>query len=133
MRSKKERKMLTIPLAWILVSLAVIPLAIIILSHLVTLQSFSETFLWMSVHVEAAIFEYLALLFVATFVYAVARRLWLSYAVPGVLYMALTLISYYKNMINGEPLLLRDFTLASQFSEILNFAFPQIRKNGGLL
>ncbi len=126
MRSQKGRKMLAFPLVWILASLAVIPLAIITLTHLITLQGFSETFHWMSTHIEAAMFEYLALLFATAFIYAVARKLWLSYAVPGVLYMALTLISYYKNMINGEPLLLRDFTLVSQFSEILNFAFPQI-------
>lgn len=126
MRNRKERKMLTIPLAWTLVSLALIPLAIIILTHLITLQNFSKTFLWLSDHVEAAAFEYLALIFVAALIYAFSRRLWVAYAVPGVLYMALTLISYYKNTINGEPLLLRDFTLASQFSEILNFALPQI-------
>ena len=126
MKNIKRRKMLPIPLAWIPSALALIPLTVIGITHLITLQSFSRTFLWALGHIEAVLFEYFVILFFAALAYASLGKLWAAFALPCTLLTALSLISHYKTVINGSPLVLRDLTLASQFSEIFSFAAPQI-------
>lgn len=126
MKNIKERKMLGLPLLWILLTLALIPFAITLLTHLITLQSFTGTFIWAFTHMGAVMTEYAVLLFFCALVYSAVRKLCAAFAFSGGLLMLFTLVSHYKTVINGTPLLLRDLTLASQFSEIFGFALPQI-------
>lgn len=114
------------PTRWILACLAIIPLFLIALTNFITFQSFSHTAAWFSAHPGPAFFEYLALLFVCIFLYAVTRKLWLSALLPGIVLLLVTLISYYKTVLNGTPLLPADFALAPQFFSVASFALPQL-------
>lgn len=53
-------------------------------------------------------------------------RAWIAW-LPGLLPLVLDLISHYKLLINGAPLLLSDLSLAPQLGEVLGFAAPQLR------
>lgn len=126
MKEKKERKILSHPAAWVSLFLAVIPVGIVALTQLITLQDWGQTLQWFASHPEAAILEEVVIAALCVFIYAVSGKLWLSALIPGGLLMALTLVSYYKTVINGTPLLLRDFSLAGQFWDIAGYALPQI-------
>ena len=49
-------------------------------------------------------------------------RLWLSGALVGLAGLALSLVDYFKNAINGTPLVLADFGLAAQLGEVAGVA-----------
>jgi len=53
---------------------------------------------------------------------AVTGRLWLGGAVTGAAAMALALVNYFKTAINGTPLSLADFGLATQLGEVAGVA-----------
>jgi len=53
---------------------------------------------------------------------AVTGQLWLGGAVTGAAAMALSLVNYFKTAINGTPLSLADFGLATQLGEVAGVA-----------
>ncbi len=126
---KKDKKIIKLryPLLWIIAFVAVFPIDIIGLSLLVSTGSFGDTFLWGFKNVSAFLLQYTVLVFICALIYALTRRFWLSYSICGGAYLAFSLISYYKTVINGTPLALRDLSLASRFFDIFSFALPQIR------
>ncbi len=126
---KKDKKIIKLkrPILWIIAFIAVFPIDIIELSILVNTQSFGETLLWGIKNASAFLLQYTVLLFLAALIYSLSRRLWLSYSLCGIAYISLSLISHYKTVINGSPLVLHDLTLTSRFFDVFSFALPQIK------
>lgn len=126
---KKDKKTIILkhPLVWIIAFVLAFPIDIIGLSSLVNLQSFGDALLWGFKNSSAFLLQYAVLVLLCAFIYSLTRKLWASYFVCGGVYLALSLISHYKTVINGAPLVLRDLTLTSRFFDIFAFAIPQLK------
>ena len=104
------------------------PLLLLLLSRFLYLQGFSGLLRsgdWLP--------EYLLLLLPAALLWAVFDRAWVLWLAEGLPLLLLTLVSYYKQLLSGVPLLLRDLGMFSGAGEILGFAFPQLRMSGPTL
>ncbi len=121
-----KRKILPMPWLLTVMCIVIIPAAAIFISRLAVLQSSSETAAWVSAHIPAMTLEYAAVMIAVLFLYSLTGLLSLSFALPGALLTLVELVSYYKTLINGTPLLLNDITLAPHFFDIFMFALPKI-------
>ncbi len=104
------------------------PLLLLALSRFVFLQGFAGLFRsgdWLP--------EYLLLLGPAALLWAAFDRAWCLWLAEGLPLMVLTLVSWYKLLLSGSPLLPQDFSMFSGAGEILGFAFPQLRMTGATL
>ena len=104
------------------------PLLLLALSRFLFLQGFAGMFRsgdWLR--------EYLLLLGPAALLWAAFDRPWCLWLAEGLPVMLLTLVSYYKLLLSGSPLLPQDFGMFSGAGEILGFAFPQLRMTGATL
>ncbi|MBP5166367.1 MAG: hypothetical protein ILP09_03825, partial [Oscillospiraceae bacterium] len=119
---KKTLHSLRFPAAVILM-----PFILLYCSETVTRQNLLSPFAWIVSHFGAAAFTWLLVTMAAMVFLALFRRLFAAYLVPALITLLLTLVSYYKNMINGFPLQLSDFSLAGEFTDIAGYALPQIR------
>ncbi len=124
---KNKKIILKHSLPIIIAFILVFPIDIIGLSYLVSFQSFGEAFLWGLKNVSAFLLQYTVILFACALIYSLTRKLWISYSLCGGVYLALALISHYKTVINGAPLVLRDLTLTSRFFDVFAFAIPQLK------
>lgn len=104
----------------------IIPVVLIFSTHLIMCQNFIETFLWFPRMLGFALFETVIIYFLAMLIYGICSRLWVATLIIGCPYVFLTLVSYYKQVINGMPLLMGDFQMIGQFGEIAKFAVSQI-------
>ena len=111
---------------WAFSLLAAMPFDILFHTQLITLQSFGGVFGWAFSNIGVFLLEYLILLCLCSFIYGLFRRLWAALLLPELILLAAALVSHYKTVINGSPLVLRDLTFVSQFSEIFGFAQSQI-------
>ena len=111
---------------WAFSLLAAMPLDILFHTQLITLQSFGGVFGWAFSNIGVFLLEYLILLCLCSFIYGLFRRLWAALLLPELILLVAALVSHYKTVINGSPLVLRDLTFVSQFSEIFGFAQSQI-------
>lgn len=102
-----------------LVIMLAMPAALLLLSRLLQAQAggFSLGHFWA---------EYLLLLAPAALLWAATGRAWCAWLIEGLPLMLLTLISYYKQRVNGIPLLPGDFALFGNAGDILGFAAPQL-------
>lgn len=119
---KQMKKTVYIPL----LVLICIPLTILFLSQLITLQS-PDVLTWFFAHWNALLLGWVLLFCICGFLYAVTGRLWAAWLIAALPCVILALISLYKTQINGAPLLIGDFSLVKQFGEIASFAIPQIK------
>lgn len=106
-------------------ALLLVPPALAALCRLVGLQSLpallrSEGWGW----------ECLLLLGPALLLGGCFDRLWCVWLAEGVPLLLLTLVSFYKQIINGSPLEPGDFALFGTAGEVLGFALPQLRLTG---
>ncbi len=104
------------------------PALLLVLSRFVFLQGFSGLFRsgdWLR--------EYLLFLGPAALLWAAFDRAWCLWLAEGLPVMLLTLVSYYKLLLSGAPLLPQDLSMFSGAGEILGFAFPQLRTTGATL
>ena len=98
------------------------PLAIVLACQLVSLQSLSGSLRWMLSSPGPVGMYWLTLLLAQLTLAGLTRLSGLAGLLAGLPSFALTLISYYKSAINGEPLLLSDLGLASHLEDIAQFA-----------
>ncbi|HHT17469.1 MAG TPA: sulfatase-like hydrolase/transferase, partial [Papillibacter sp.] len=112
--------------AYRLAGIFIMPLVCILLGQIITLQSTRDSFVWFFRNTAAAGFLYLFLLSCTAFLYGLTGRLWISSFVPGSLLLIITIISYFKTVINGTPLILNDLTLARRFKYVAQFAAGQL-------
>lgn len=75
---------------------------------------------------KVALLELTIICILSALLYGLFGKLWFCNLLIGIPYILLTLISYYKSVINGTPLLLGDFRMTGQFFEIAGFALPQV-------
>jgi len=106
--------------------LMVAPCSILFVCQLVSLQGTAAAAEWITGNLMAAgitaVLLFLALLILAGSIRLLSISFLLTAAVPFVL----TLISYYRLVINGEPLMLTDFSLMLQFGDVADFAMDRI-------
>ena len=102
------------------------PLVILFISQLITLQSIA-VFAWMINHLYAVVLGWLLLTFIGCFLLGLTGRLWIVWILTAIPCVILTLINHFKMQVNGFPLLIGDFSLAGQFGEITGFAASQIK------
>lgn len=121
MQTSKAYKMLIV-----LGIMLIIPCVLVFSTHLIMCQDFAGTFSWIFSMPGIAVFEAVLMYVLALLIYGLFRRLWLCGLIIGLPYIFLTLVSYFKLVINGTPLLLSDFQMIGQFVEIAGFAMPQI-------
>lgn len=115
------------PSFFIPAAIVIMPFIILYCSEAVLRQDMLRPFAWMAAHFGAAAFTWLLINLAAMVLYALFRRLFTAYLPPALIVLLLTLISYYKNAINGFPLQLSDFSLAGELTHIAGYAMPQIR------
>ncbi len=105
--------------------LLVMPLLILFISQLITLQN-TTVFRWMTDHVYAIVFAWLLLVLAECIVLGLTGRPWIVWAVTAIPGLILSLINLFKMQINGFPLLIGDFSLTKQLGEITSFAAAQM-------
>ena len=102
------------------------PAVTVIACQAISLQSWGEAAAWIGGQIQAAGLTWLLLVCAAVFSFGVTRLAGLSLLLVQTVPVALTLVSYYKAVINGEPLRLSDFALAGNFGDVAGFALDRI-------
>lgn len=112
---EKNRKIIKVLLAMFM------PLIIIMLTEYIHRQSVSTTLSWMFENIGAIFLNYLIIYFIFYCIQSIFNKPAISLATTSGIYFILSLISYLKYEIRGEVLLINDFSLASQMSELISF------------
>ncbi len=120
---KNTRKILFLILSFIL------PFAVIVIQNIIHFASFGDAFSWIFRYPSCFFFEYIVLLIFEGLIFSLFGSVWPAFLLSGLFMGILSLINYYKVIINGMPLVLSEFGLAGEFSEIAGFALPQIKMN----
>ncbi len=102
------------------------PFVIVLCCQTISLQGGGEALLWIGGRFGAAALTAWLLLCLLVLLYGLLRLLSAAYLLTAIVPLALTLVSYYKMVINGEPLMLTDFSLAGQFGDVAGFAMDRI-------
>lgn len=102
------------------------PLVILLCCQMVSLQGLEESYAWIACHAGAAAVTYLLLLCAMWTLYSLTRLLSPAFLLTALVPTALTVVSYYRMVINGEPLMLTDFSLLGQFTGVAGFAMSRI-------
>lgn len=97
------------------------PLAAILACQLVSLQSVSGALRWLVSSPGPALMYYLPLLLVQAAFGGLTRLSGLGGLLAALPPLGLTLASYYKGLINGEPLVIADLELAGKLGNVLGF------------
>lgn len=102
------------------------PLATILACQLVSLQELSPALAWMFSSPGAVLMYYAVFLLVQLIAAGLTRLSGLGGLLAALPPLVLTLVSYYKSVINGEPLALSDLGLAGHLGDIAGFAAANI-------
>lgn len=97
------------------------PLASILACQTVSLQNFSQALAWIPAYPKSALMYYLPLLLAQLTVTGLTRLSGLGGLLAALPPLGITLASFYKGLINGEPLTLPDLALAGELGDILGF------------
>ena len=108
------------------VLLVLAPLLTVLACQTISLQGGGEAAAWMGNHGAAVAVTWLILVLAELAVFGLTRLGSLSCFLTAVLPLGLTLVSYYKTIINGEPLMLTDFSLAGNIANVAGFAMDRI-------
>ena len=119
--SKRPEWSGAVPAARVLLVLLT-PLATVLACQVVSLQSISGALRWFSQGWKPALMYYVTLLLVQLTAAGLTRLSGLGGLLAALPPLGVTLASYYKGVINGEPLVLSDLGLAGELGEILGFA-----------
>lgn len=109
------------------------PLLLTFCCQLITLRSFEKTLFWFGAHLPAALLT-TGLLFLAelALLLAFGRPLW-AVLLPAVPMTVLAVVSTLKELVNGEPLLISDLSMAAQAGAIAGFLRPGMSWGRGTL
>ena len=102
------------------------PAAAVLICQAISLQSWGEAVLWIGSHLQAAVLLWLLLACWAVILWGLTRLTGLSLLLIQALPVGFTLVSYYKAVINGEPLRLSDLALAGNLRNVAGFAMDRI-------
>ena len=109
------------------------PLVTVAACQTVSLQSAGEAWAWIGSHPGAAALSWLLLLALLGMLWGLLRLLSLAALLSQGIPLVLTLISYYKTIINGEPLMLTDFALAGDLGTVAGYAGARLTLSGATL
>jgi len=98
------------------------PLSTVLACQVVSLQSVSLALHWLLDSPGPVLMYYLTLLLVQLLAAGLTRLSGLGGLLAALPPLGLTLASYYKGLINGEPLMLSDLELAGELRDIVGFA-----------
>lgn len=99
---------------------------LIIISQLITMQSFNA-FLFCFEHLSSFLLGSILVLTVSLIFYGIAGKLTVAWIVTAVPVVLVALINFYKTQINGTPLTLSEFSMAGELGGIMQFALPQMK------
>lgn len=100
------------------------PLVLLFCAQAVTLQSGADAMEWIGGHPGAAVFTYVLLLALQLLLLAMTGGLIWSSVICTVVVMGFSLANYFKQAINGVPLLPSDLAMAGQVGDIAGFLRP---------
>ena len=102
------------------------PLVTVLACQTISLQDGGAALAWVGDHGTAAAAAWLILALLELAVFGLARLGSLACFLTALAPLGLTLVSYYKTIINGEPLMLTDFSLAGNIANVAGFAMDRI-------
>ena len=102
------------------------PAATVLLCQAISLQSWGEAAVWIGGHFQAAALMWLLLTCGGAALWGLTRLSGLALLLIQLGPIGLTLVSYYKAVINGEPLRLSDLALAGNLRNVAGFAMDRI-------
>ena len=114
---------------WLALRLALLlagPAAALLACQTISLQSADSALAWLGTHGAAAAVTGLILALAELAIFGLIRLGSLSFLLTAAVPVGLTLVSYYKTVINGEPLMLTDFSLAGNIANVAGFAMDRI-------
>ncbi len=119
------------PWVW-LATLFLGPLAILLCVQTITFASLFKAFSWVFGHLGAAVLCYLALLSAMIIILALIWKIWSAFLILAIPAVALAVVNRMKLSLNGTPLLLSDFSLASKAGDVAGFVSPQFKIGVGV-
>ena len=105
--------------------LCLLPLLLVLLCRALSRGGMEDALGWLVRSPGAFLFDCAIFAAALAAVYGATGRAWAAWLV-GVVPLTANLISHYKLMINGSPLMPVDLALAGQLGEIAGFAVPQL-------
>lgn len=102
------------------------PLGTVLSCQMISLQSLSRAWNWLFAHAAAVGLWYLLLLLLQLTLMGLTSLAGLSTLIAALPCVGLTLASYYKAAINGEPLMLSDLSMAGELGQITGFASDKL-------
>ena len=97
-------------------------LLILFVMQLVELQDAGKAAVWIFTHPIPALCAIFLIGLVSALLFSLTKRLWIAGLIPGALCTLLAFINYFKCQINAAPLLLSDFTFATQLGDVAGYA-----------
>lgn len=120
-KQKTDKNTVVISLSLILMSFL-----LIIISQLITMQSF-KAFLFGFEHFLPFLLGSVLVLTVSLIFYGITGKLTVGWIVTAIPVVLIALINFYKTQINGTPLTLSEFSMAGELGNIMQFALPQMK------
>ncbi len=102
-------------------------LILIYFNHIITFQGFFISAKLIAFNLIPFLFECLIFTAFSLVFYALFNKVWPSVFIVQIFYLALTLISSFKEAINGSPLFLKDFEFINNLSELAGFSSGKLR------
>lgn len=102
------------------------PLAAILACQLVSFQDLPAAWAWLTASPKTTVMYYTLLLLIQAALIGLTRLSGLAGLLAALPPLALTLVSYFKASVNGEPLTLADLGMASNLKDIAGFAAESI-------
>lgn len=96
-------------------------------AQLITTQNLSDTLSWLCAHPAASAATAAGLWVLQIFLYGLTGRALPSFLISALPVLLLSVVNYYKTVINGTPFLLSDLNFSKNIGEIVEFALPQLR------
>ena len=120
---KNIRKTLFLILSFLL------PVVTVFIKNIIHFADFPEAFSWVFKYPSCFLFEYTCLLIFEGLIFSLFQSVWPAFLISTLFLGLVSLVNYYKVIINGMPLVLSELGMAGEFSEIAGFALPQITIN----
>ena len=111
------------PWVWYLMAF-LIPLAILVATQLITIQSVEDTVAWIGQNPAAFGLGYLLLLACEGILLAITGGIFSAGLILTVPLLTMAIVSYFKEVVNGVPLMVSDLAMATHMGTIAGFMRP---------
>jgi phosphoglycerol transferase MdoB-like AlkP superfamily enzyme len=116
-----SRKSRLFTYSFILMTILVLPALLVIGVELIQRGSLAQTFTWMSQQPKLFLLNYVINLFVFVFIYCLMGSLTFSMGITTLLLLTVSLISYFKSKLIGEPFFPWDVLLKKESMNIIPY------------